>query len=63
MAAAGVAVGGHRLGQPHSIGRLLAEEAPHRRPRVAVAVVVVRQQGSDVGKQLLLLVKTNLQQT
>lgn len=48
-AAAGVAVGGHRLGQPHSIGRLLAEEAPHRRPRV---VAVDRQQGSDVGKKL-----------
>lgn len=49
-AAVAAAAGGHRLGQPHSIGRLLAEEAP--RPRIVLVAVVVRQQSSDVGEKL-----------
>lgn len=56
------AAGGHRLGQPHSIGRLLAEEAPRPSGVAVVVVVVVRQQSSDVGKRALMtMVKTNFQ--
>lgn len=57
--------GGHRLGQPHSIGRLLAEVAEPAAPRPRVVLLATaRQQSSDVGQRCSLgrgLVKTNFQ--